>query len=75
MVFLFNFMNLNWNFYFWREQESYSVSFYFDYKSMGYVFPLEIPRNFLEFLYSGLFGYITSKSSLTFILQQNQSIT
>lgn len=42
---------------------------------MGYVFPLEIPRNFLEFLYSGLFGYITSKSSLTFLLQQNQSIT
>ncbi len=33
---------------------------------MGYVFPLKIPRNFLEFLYSGLFGYITSKSSLTF---------
>lgn len=58
-----------------RKQESYSVSFYFDYKSMGYVFPLEIPRNFLEFLYSGLFGYITSKSSLTFFLQQNQSIT
>lgn len=68
-------MNLKWNFYFWREQESYSVSFYFDYKSMGYVFPLEIPRNFLEFLYSGLFAYITSKSSLTFLLQQNQSIT
>ncbi len=42
---------------------------------MGYVFSLEIPRNFLEFLYSGLFGYITSKSSLTFLLQQNQSIT
>ncbi|EAM1552414.1 hypothetical protein EP631_23365, partial [Salmonella enterica] len=58
-----------------RKQESYSVSFYLDYKSMGYVFPLEIPRNFLEFLYSGLFGYITSKSSLTFLLQQNQSIT
>ncbi len=30
---------------------------------------------FSEFLYSGLFGYITSKSSLTFLLQQNQSIT
>lgn len=58
-----------------RKQESYSVYFYLDYKSMGYVFPLEIPRNFLEFLYSGLFGYITSKSSLTFLLQQNQSIT
>lgn len=68
-------MNLKWNFYFWREQESYSVSFYLDYKSMGYVFPLEIPRNFLEFLYFGLFGYITSKFSLTFLLQQNQSIT
>lgn len=68
-------MNLKWNFYFWREQESYSIYFYFDYKSMGYVYPLEIPRNFLEFLYSGLFVYITSKSSLTFLLQQNQSIT
>ncbi len=42
---------------------------------MGYVFPLEIPRNLLEILFSGLFGYIRSKSSLTFLLQQNQSIT
>ncbi|EBO6909789.1 hypothetical protein DYI36_22595, partial [Salmonella enterica] len=53
-----------------RKQESYSIYFYFDYKSMGYVFPLEIPRNFLEFLYSGLFGYITIKLNLTFISQR-----
>ncbi|EAQ9998400.1 hypothetical protein EAP59_21820 [Salmonella enterica] len=63
-------MNLKGMFYFRREQESYSIYFYFDYKSMGYVFPLEIPRNFLEFLYSGLFGYITIKLNLTFISQR-----
>ncbi|EAO9683471.1 hypothetical protein BKE81_22670 [Salmonella enterica] len=27
-------MNLKWNFCFWREQESYSVSFYFLFKSV-----------------------------------------
>ncbi len=38
------------------------------------LFTINDPK-FSEFLYSGLFGYITSKSSLTFLLQQNQSIT
>ncbi|APZ66201.1 hypothetical protein LFZ43_09715 [Salmonella enterica subsp. enterica serovar Wandsworth str. SA20092095] len=70
MVFLFNFMNLKSNFYFWREQESYSVSFYFSYKTVAYDPFSEIFRNFSEFLYSGLFGYITIKLNLTFISQQ-----
>lgn len=65
-----NIMNLKRKINCCRKQESYSIYFYFDYKSMGYVFPLEIPRNFLEFLYSGLFGYITIKLNLTFISQR-----
>lgn len=53
-----------------RKQESYSVSFYFSYKTVAYDPFSEIFRNFSEFLYSGLFGYITIKLNLTFISQQ-----
>ncbi|EAA4233929.1 hypothetical protein DOB02_20290, partial [Salmonella enterica subsp. enterica serovar Uganda] len=52
-----------------RKQESYSVSFYFSYKTVAYDPFSEIFRNFSEFLYSGLFGYITIKLNLTFISQ------
>lgn len=54
-----------------RKQESYSVSFYMPYKSMACKGILGIPRNFLEFLYSGLFVYITLKFNLTFLLREN----
>ncbi|EBX7063384.1 hypothetical protein DS326_19525, partial [Salmonella enterica subsp. enterica serovar Java] len=52
-----------------RKPESYSVSFCFSYKTVAYDPFSEIFRNFSEFLYSGLFGYITIKLNLTFISQ------